>query len=295
MVQRSTVNSLRRARYRRARWWLDQGVEVVPIRPRSKKLYKGYGPHKARITSINVARIWFLSTDANLGVVLGGGTGLIVADWDTVRDYRVWRDGVGSRVATLTERTGRGFHLFFVGVDLPSAAGNGCEFKTCGICAVSPSVHPSGAFYRIVNDAPILRIDERTASQFFPFLSKVRRKQERRAVLAGCAGGAYRDQKTEESMSGGVVARIKVARSVVDEMRATGVELRPCGSNTLVGLCPFHDDHSPSLWVYPGSGLWGCNKPSCSAAGIHDVINFRARAQGISNREAIKQLADEFL
>jgi DNA primase len=94
---------------------------------------------------------------------------------------------------------------------------------------------------------------------------------------------------------GGVIWRIKATRSTFDEMCAAGISLRPAGTNSLVGLCPFHDDHSPSLWLNPESGLWGCNRPDCSAAGIHDVINFRALFRGISNRAAIKQLADEFL
>ena len=91
----------------------------------------------------------------------------------------------------------------------------------------------------------------------------------------------------------GLVARIKATRSILDELRDADIDLLPAGHHTLVGLCPFHHDHSPSLWVYPHTGLWGCNRPDCSASGTHDVINFRARWRGISNRAAIRQLADE--
>ena len=295
MTRTYRARDLKLARYRRARWWLDQGVSVVPIKPRSKKLYRGFGPRKARITDPSSARKWFASTDANLGVVLGGDTGLIVADWDTVRDYRAWRNGIGSRVNTLTERTARGYHLFFFGVDLPSATGNGCELITYGVCTVYPSVHSTGAVYRTLNYAPIARIGEDEALQLFPFLSKVPRKKGRSDLKTAFAAGEFETMETGEPVEGGIVARIKEARSTVDEMHLVGVELRSGGKNTLVGLCPFHDDHHPSLWVYPHSGLWGCNKPSCSAAGIHDVINFRALVRGISNRAAIEQLANEFL
>jgi DNA primase len=81
----------------------------------------------------------------------------------------------------------------------------------------------------------------------------------------------------------------------MEEMQAADLTLQAGGKQTLVGLCPFHQDHSPSLWVNPESGLWGCNKPTCPAAGIHDVINFRALIRNISNSAAIKQLANEFL
>ena len=93
----------------------------------------------------------------------------------------------------------------------------------------------------------------------------------------------------------GLLARIKAARPILDELHAAGITLRPAGQDTLVGRCPFHDDHHPSLWVYPTRGLWGCNRPGCPAAGTHDVINFRARWRGVDNRAAIRQLADEFL
>jgi hypothetical protein len=149
--------------------------------------------------------------------------------------------------------------------------------------------------YRIVDDAPILLIDEERALVLFPFLSKALREKERAGLRRGASGGAVEKWKTGQTVGGGVVARIKEARPIVSEIGAAGVELRPCGTETLVGLCPFHDDHSPSLWVYPHSGLWGCNKPTCSAAGIHDVINFRALSRGITNSVAIRQLVDEFL
>ena len=145
-------------------------MQLVPIRPRSKRLQPGYGPSKAHISDIPSAREWFLSTDANLGVVLGGSVGLIAADWDDVGDYNHWRATTGMQVDTLAERTARGYHLFFFGPGLPSAVGNGCEFKARGVCTVSPSVHPTGVVYRILNDAPIACLDRDQARLLFPFL-----------------------------------------------------------------------------------------------------------------------------
>lgn len=288
----SAIRDLRRERCERACWWLDRGVEVVPLKPQSKELQPGYGSHKARITDVAFVHKWFLNTDANLGVVLGGNAGLVVADWDSVQDYEVWRSTAGTRVDTLAEQTARGYHLFFTGESLSSAVGDGCEFKTSGICMVSPSVHPSGVVYRIVDDAPIAPIDREKACSLFPFLSEVYGQKERDNLSIGTVP---RRARREVPSHNGVVARIKAARPILDEMNAVGIRLQSGGKNALVGLCPFHDDHAPSLWVNPESGLWGCNQPRCPAAGTHDVINFRALKQGISNSAAINQLADEFL
>jgi hypothetical protein len=272
----------RQARLRAALYWLSLGVEVLPLKPRSKHLQPGYGPCKARISDPAFARKWFLNTNANLGVVLGSTSGLIVADWDDAQTYLLWRSSVGASVDTLIERTARGYHAFFFGLDLPSATHNHCEFKSTGACMVSPSLHPSGFVYRVIHHAPIASLDAFTARRLFPFLSG--------SLL-------QKSPKPENPIPSarGLIARIKTAHSTLDEMIASGIILQPAGPNTLVGLCPFHDDHAPSLWLNPQSNLWGCNRPDCPAAGTHDVINFRALFRGISNRAAIKLLADEFL
>jgi hypothetical protein len=278
-------HTLRRARFERACWWLARDVAVLPLKPLSKHLQPGYGPRKACITDPAFARQWFLNTDANLGVVLGGPAGLVVADWDDALAFHTWRTTLGVAVDSLIEQTARGYHVFFVSQALPSTTNGACEFKTSGACMVTPSLHPSGACYRVVHPAPIASLDLAQAHALFPFLSALSRPKI----------PDYPASSPSPSPQNGLIARIKAARPILAEMRDAGIELHPAGRDTLVGLCPFHDDHHPSLWVYPHRGLWGCNRPDCSAAGTHDVINFRARWRGIFNRTAIRQLVDELL
>jgi hypothetical protein len=291
----SPKHDLRPARYERACWWLSQSIAVVPLRPQSKELHPGYGARKAQITDLDFARQWFLNTDANLGVVLGGAPGLVVADWDAVAPYEVWRATKGASVESLTERTARGYHLFFTFPGFRVNASHDCELKTTGVCMVAPSVHPSGVVYHVLINAPIAPWDDASALNPFPFLSEVWSNQDRRCDASAVAVHALGKRRSSTQIAEGVIARIKTVHSIQDEMIAAGVELRPVGQNTLVGLCPFHRDHTPSLWVNPQRGIWGCNRPDCSAAGTHDVINFRAMRCGISNDTAIRQLASEFL
>jgi hypothetical protein len=288
-------DELRQARYDQACWWLAQGVAIVPLKPNSKQLQPGYGSRKAQITQATFAAQWFLNTDANLGLVLGGTTDLVVADWDVSQSYQTWLETTGQGVETLTEQTARGYHSFFIAQGLPSLTGHGCEFKTRGVCMVSPSRHPSGVVYRIVNNLPIFTIDEEKMRTLFPFLSENLPRQIPNEDKISLLNQASSKETKGLPVRVGVIARIKATRSIVAEMRTTGVKLQSGGKHTLVGLCPFHKDHSPSLWVNPQSGLWGCNKPTCPAAGTHDVINFRALSRSISNNAAVKQLANEFL
>ena len=281
---RAQRRALRLARFRRACWWLSLGVLLLPLKPSSKHLQPGFGPHKAHISDASWARKWFLNTDANLGVLLGDPTGLVVADWDDHLAYHRWRASLGAAVSTLAERTSRGVHLFFFAPSLRYAAGDGCELKSQGVCTVAPSMHPSGRLYRPLTRPPIAILAPTVACSLFPFLSDQiePRPQDH-------------SRRCRVPASGGLVARIKAARPTLHEMHDAGVILIPGGLNTLVGRCPFHDDHAPSLWLYPNTGLWGCNRPDCRAAGVHDVINFRALTKRIPNRVAIRQLAAQFL
>ena len=284
----SPHRALRLARFHCACWWLRLGVPLLPLKPHSKHLQPGFGPRQARIVDPSWARRWFLHTDANLAVLLGGSADLIVVDWDDELAYHRWCATLGAGVATLTERTPRGFHLFFFARHFlpaappPPAPMEGCELKTAGACAVAPSRHPSGELYRRLHPPPIAPLDPARARSLFPFLSPPPKP------LPDVA--PHRTPPTT-----GLLDRIKAARPTLHEMHDAGLVLSPGGPHTLVGRCPFHDDHAPSLWLYPHSGLWGCNRPDCRAAGIHDVINFRAFSRRIRNRAAIRQLADEYL
>ena len=51
--------------------------------------------------------------------------------------------------------------------------------------------------------------------------------------------------------------RLKREVSLLDRVRAAGIELTRHGANWL-GRCPFHDDRTPSLVITPAKNLWHC-------------------------------------
>jgi len=81
------------------------------------------------------------------------------------------------------------------------------------------------------------------------------------------------------------IDRIKRETDLAAVIRTRGIELKPSGHD-LVGLCPFHEDHDPSLRVTPAKGLWRCM--SCGATG--NVIQFVQRFDGVSFRHAFELL-----
>ena len=81
-----------------------------------------------------------------------------------------------------------------------------------------------------------------------------------------------------------VLARIDLA----DIIRAEGIELRRDGRD-LRGLCPFHDDRSPSLAVYERDGRQRFKCYGCDARG--DAIDWHQRRSGKPYPEAVEELA----
>ena len=47
-------------------------------------------------------------------------------------------------------------------------------------------------------------------------------------------------------------------RSAIDEIVGEHLQLRRAGGGSLKGLCPFHDEKTPSFQVTPARGLFYC-------------------------------------
>jgi DNA primase len=76
----------------------------------------------------------------------------------------------------------------------------------------------------------------------------------------------------------------------IDEVVSAYVTLRNAGGGSLKGLCPFHDEKSPSFQVTPSRGLYFCF--GCQAGG--DVIKFLMEIDGLSFTESVERLADKY-
>lgn len=85
-----------------------------------------------------------------------------------------------------------------------------------------------------------------------------------------------------------IIDKIKSTIDIVDVI-GEFVELNRKGQN-YVGLCPFHDDTTPSLSVSPERGTYKCF--ACGEGG--DAISFLCNHKGISYYEALKWLADRY-
>ncbi|HEY2521771.1 MAG TPA: DNA primase [Streptosporangiaceae bacterium] len=76
-------------------------------------------------------------------------------------------------------------------------------------------------------------------------------------------------------------------RSPIDEVIGEYLQLRSAGGDSLKGLCPFHDEKTPSFNVTPARGLYYCF--SCGEGG--DVIRFVQKIDGLTFIESVERLA----
>jgi DNA primase len=82
------------------------------------------------------------------------------------------------------------------------------------------------------------------------------------------------------------IERLKAEVSVERLAEARGIKLDRHGMD-LIGLCPFHEDHEPSLVITPAKNLWHC-LGACRGGG--SVIDWVMRCQGVSFRHAVELL-----
>ncbi len=79
-------------------------------------------------------------------------------------------------------------------------------------------------------------------------------------------------------------------RARIDDVVREHVALKPAGGGSLKGLCPFHEERSPSFHVTPSKGFYHCF--SCQAGG--DVITFVKNIEHLTFAEAVEKLAAKY-
>jgi DNA primase len=76
-------------------------------------------------------------------------------------------------------------------------------------------------------------------------------------------------------------------RSPIAEVVGEHLQLRNAGGGSLKGLCPFHEEKTPSFNVTPARGLYFCF--SCQQGG--DVISFVQKIDNLAFTDAVERLA----
>ena len=83
--------------------------------------------------------------------------------------------------------------------------------------------------------------------------------------------------------------RVREAVDMVD-LVGTRTELRRSGADSYVGLCPFHEERTPSFGIRPSGKVYYCF--GCQAAG--DAFSFVMDTEGLEFVAAMEYLAERY-
>jgi DNA primase len=92
-----------------------------------------------------------------------------------------------------------------------------------------------------------------------------------------------------------MIQEVKTRHELAGFIESKGVKLKRTGK-VFQGLCPFHDDHNPSLIVDPEKQMWSC-LGACKGNGKSsgDLYAFLMKLEGLSFREAHQRLGGKIM
>lgn len=299
--------------------WREKGIATIPIRRRDKRPSVIWRSYNRRLPTESELRFWFspepywtrlrrmklASEDDPSGeqsvAVVAGWQGLVIVDFDDMDLYQLWRcwcemqSGIIAELPSLTYqvKTRRGMHVY-IAVQEPA---QNLKLHSVDVQAQAkyvltpPSVHPSGHVYKALEpDAPIVRV--RSLAQVLPEelliveepepapRSPLERVEEASRLSSDPFAAAMRPAALAFDGPVDEIHRRYDIQSLVD-----GVVRR--GRN-LYAKCPLHNDNDPSMQI-DGNRVkcWA----GCTRGKWWDVIDLYAALNGLSNREAIQELA----
>lgn len=273
-----------------AQQWTNNGIAVIPVAYRDKRpSLPSWREFQDRLPTADEIRRWFQSRFHNLAVITGW-RGLVVLDFDQRPAYELWRDW--SREAapkarfSYTVETARGVHVYlFVSEPTQTMKLGPIDVKAAGGYVLAPpSIHPSGRPYRLLSDAPILRVA--TLVEVLPasLLALAQPEPPRLPALP-------RAEILPDSPWQSAANPVRLATTSIEE-RIAGrslFELFPGAvrrGSRWWSVCPLHDDRNPSVSISEDGQYARC-WAGCLRG---DWLDWYAAIRGITLGDALREL-----
>ena len=252
-----------------AHLWLCKGFKVYPVQPNTKYMMAGYGPHAKSLQDAEAIEFWFRYRQSNIAVSTPPNA--IILDFDDIEVYNRFEAESPEAVSSYSESSPRGgVHVFlYLDSELPKFKPiAGLEVKQ--VCCAYPSL-VQGKGYQPLNNQHIITVHGQEALEGFvtwdrPRDSVARRLEPPKSIIRG---------------NWGVLAEVKKKWNFLEYLALYESDLRlVLRGKWMTGLCPFHNDTHPSLWIDIENNLFGCH--ACGSHG--DVVNWHAVRRGFATQ-----------
>jgi len=259
----------------RAKFWLDNGFQLLPCQVNSKNLVYGFGQYRSKISDLKSASAWWDKIGATANMAVLAPEDFYILDFDIPDVYTKWVHVSPAAAGSYTERTPRGgTHVFLRGVPpVGSVLVDGAEIKR--IVLVSPSV-VDGKEYKIVPDH-----SEFSSPDPVEVLSSL-------SAIGHASPNFLRADQTRRRAypAGSRINEIKIYYSISHVLKLYRPEIKIKIGDWSTCACPFHEDRKPSFAFCDRLGIWTCH--ACNVRG--DVINLYARFEAVNVQEAISRM-----
>jgi len=283
-----------------AKMFLSIAIAVIPLRHRGKEpqLILSWEKYKTQLPTQYDLVKWFGSGWQNYGVVCGWNS-LAVIDFDTREAFEMWHGFYTQYLLRVYEvmpfvvRTARGAHVY---VRMPGGGSNqkrrGVDVKYHGYVVGPGSTHPSGTMYEAMSSEyvfpEVFSLDTFLPCELFPMIAETVATPIVPMPIQLPLHTEYDAFQSASFAGDGVDLITKVKSMVRIENMIMGTQRTSADSRWYVALCPFHDDHNPSMWIDTRRQLCGCN--TCGMKPM-DSINLYARIHNLNESLAVTELA----
>lgn len=280
-----------------AQKWNDEGIATIPIGYRAKRpdftALKRVGSidhngraiwetYQKQLPTKHELKEWFNTKLRNIAIVTGWQN-LVILDIDNLDLFNLWQSWANHTRQELTQtyrvKTSRGYHLYYYMQNPPETGLKwpGIDVKAAGgYCLIDPSTHPSGRKYAAI-EADIVSVENVAAILPSELIQTLPERNINHSPCMDVDTGPFAIRPDKPSLF------VKDSVRILDFF--PGVVVR---SRFVKVRCPLHDDKHASGWIDTERNRYGCQ--TCFN-GSMDVIQFYAELKGISNTEAIGELA----
>ena len=281
--------------------FLKSGISVIPLHHRSKEpAIKAWQPFQTILSTELEINKWLSSDWLNYGVVCGWKN-LMVIDFDDTTAFEIWLDyflllNKHECIYPMPYivKTARGAHVYLSvpGGDRANEKRRSVDLKFHGYVVGPGSVHPNGTQYAAVGEFQLVEVyslDTILPLELFPRVAPAMCANPMQPVKIVTSHTEYNAfQLASTAMGADLITRVKQAVRI-ESLFATTYKTSADG-RWLSTLCPFHEDHNPSMWIDTRRQLCGC--ASCNMRPM-DLVNLYSRMHNLSNSDAITALARE--